>query len=61
MSLPGRIISTTAKRIDRITDDEAREDGFAGAADVLPGLLDYYPRLQSTSEIVIVRFDVDNS
>jgi len=60
VSLPGRITSTTAKRIDRITDAEAREDGFAGAADVLPGLLYYYPQLQSTSEIVIVRFDVDN-
>jgi cytidine deaminase len=60
VSLPGRITSTTAKRVDRITDDEAREDGFAGAADVLPGLLDYYPQLEPSSEIVIVRFEVDS-
>jgi cytidine deaminase len=59
VTLPGRITSTVAKRIDCITDDEAREDGFAGAADVLPGLLGYYPQLQSASEIVIVRFEVD--
>ncbi|MCA2216561.1 ASCH domain-containing protein [Jidongwangia harbinensis] len=60
ISLPGRITSTMAKRLDRVTDDEAREDGFAGAADVLPGLRDYYPGLQPGDEIVIVRFDVDD-
>jgi cytidine deaminase len=56
--LLGRIISTVAKSVDSITDDEAREDGFAGAADVLPGLRDYYPDLRPTDEIVIVRFEV---
>jgi ASCH domain-containing protein len=60
ITLPGRITSTVAKRIDSITDDEAREDGFARAADVLPGLLDYYPQLRPDSEIVIVRFEVDD-
>jgi cytidine deaminase len=57
--LPGRITSTVARRVDSVTDDEAREDGFTGAADVLPGLRDYYPRLRPDSEIVIVRFEVD--
>ncbi|MFI5916263.1 ASCH domain-containing protein [Dactylosporangium sp. NPDC051541] len=59
VSLPGRIISTVAKPIAGITDDEAREDGFPSAAAVLPGLRDYYPDLQASDEIVIVRFDVD--
>lgn len=59
ISLPGRITSTVAKPVGEVTDDEAREDGFGGAADVLPGLRDYYPGLQSSDEIVIVRFDVD--
>lgn len=36
----------------------AQSLGFAGAAEVLPGLRDYYPELRSTSEIVIVRFEV---
>ncbi|MBU2663954.1 ASCH domain-containing protein [Actinoplanes bogorensis] len=61
VTLPGQIVSTVAKRVDHITDDEAREDGFAAAADVLPGLRDYYPQLRADSEIVIVRFDLDNS
>lgn len=57
--LPGRITSTVAKPIDSITDDEAREDGFTSAASILPGLRDYYPSLQASDEIVIVRFEVD--
>lgn len=57
--LPGRITSTVSRPISAITDDEAREDGFAGAADVLPGLRDYYPRLRAGDDIVIVRFEVD--
>ncbi|MBM2614387.1 dCMP deaminase [Actinoplanes sp. LDG1-06] len=59
VSLPGRITSTVAKPIESITDDEAREDGFTSAADILPGLRDYYPDLQPGDEIVIVRFDLD--
>ena len=59
VSLPGRIVSTVAKPVGTITDDEARKDGFAGAADVLSGLRDYYPELQSSDEIVIVRFEVN--
>lgn len=59
-SLLGRITSTVSKPIGSITDEEAREDGFASAADVLPGLRDYYPELQSSDEIVIVRFGVDD-
>ncbi|GAA3936185.1 ASCH domain-containing protein [Actinoplanes auranticolor] len=59
ISLPGSITSTVAKPVGSITDEEAREDGFAGAADVLLGLRDYYPDLQAGDEIVIVRFDVD--
>jgi cytidine deaminase len=59
ISVPGRITSTVAKTVGNITDDEAREDGFARAADVLPGLRDYYPQLQPEDEVVIVRFDVD--
>jgi cytidine deaminase len=61
ISMPGRITSTVAKPISEITDAEAHEDGFAGAADVLPGLRDYYPELQPNSEIVIVRFELDDS
>jgi len=57
-SMPGRVTSTVAKRVDGITDDEAREDGFASAADVLHGLRDYYPDLRPADEIVIVRFEV---
>ena len=60
ISLPGRITSTVAKAVGTVTDDEAREDGFASAIDVLPGLRDYYPGLQSSDEIVIVRFDVND-
>jgi cytidine deaminase len=59
ISLPGRITSTLAKPVASITDAEAREDGFDGAADVLPGLRDYYPALQPDDEIVVVRFEVD--
>jgi cytidine deaminase len=60
VSLPGRITSTVAKPVSDITDHEAQEDGFASAADVLPGLRDYYPGLQPDDEIVIVRFEVDD-
>jgi cytidine deaminase len=58
--MSGRITSTVAKPVGSITDDEAREDGFTSAADVLPGLRDYYPELRSRDEIVIVRFQVDD-
>jgi cytidine deaminase len=58
IALPGRITSTVAKPVSGITDDEARENGFAGAADVLPGLRDYYSGLQPGDEIVIVHFEV---
>lgn len=58
VSVPGRVTSTVAKPVGSITDEEAREDGFASAAGVLPGLRDYYPELQSGDEIVIVRFEV---
>ncbi|MEJ3744968.1 ASCH domain-containing protein [Actinomycetes bacterium KLBMP 9797] len=61
VSMPGRVTSTMAKPVDGITDDEAREDGFASAADVLPGLRDYYPQLRPSDEIVIVRFEVDGA
>jgi hypothetical protein len=57
VSIPGRITSTVAKTLD--ADAEAREDGFSSAADVLPGLRDYYPDLQPTDEIVIVHFEPD--
>jgi cytidine deaminase len=60
ISMPGRITSTVAKPVASITDDEAREDGFVSAPDILYGLRDYYPELQSSDEIVIVRFDVDD-
>lgn len=54
--LPGHITSTVAKPVSSITDDEARQDGFASAAEVLPGLRDYYPSLKPSDEIVIVHF-----
>ena len=56
--LPGRVTSTVAKPVRGVTDAEAREDGFAGAGAVLPGLRDYYPGLAPDDEIVIVRFEV---
>jgi cytidine deaminase len=59
VTIPGRITSTVAKPVGAITDEEAREDGFGSAADVLPGLRDYYPGLHPGDEIVIVRFEVD--
>ncbi|MEU8816955.1 hypothetical protein [Actinoplanes sp. NPDC048796] len=59
--LPGRITSTVTKPVSAVTDAEAREDGFAGAADVLPGLRDYYPQLRPGDEIVIVRFELTSS
>ncbi|XVU20658.1 ASCH domain-containing protein [Actinoplanes sp. CA-054009] len=58
-SFAGRITSTVAKPVSAVTDAEAREDGFADAAAVLPGLRDYYPGLGPDDEIVIVRFAVD--
>ncbi|HZX06056.1 ASCH domain-containing protein, partial [Kribbella sp.] len=56
--LPGRILSTVAKRADSVTEEEALEDGFAGAHDVVPALRSYYPDLQPTDELVIVRFEL---
>lgn len=56
--LPGRILSTVVKTVETVTDEEAHEDGFTNAAAVLAGLRDYYPNLQPTDELVIVRFDV---
>ena len=44
------------KRVDAVTDEEAREDGFAGADDVIRGLSSYYPTLQPTDNLLIVRF-----
>lgn len=55
--IPGRITSTVAKTVDTVTDEEAREDGFPDAAAVLTGLRDYYPTLQPSDEIVVVRFE----
>jgi cytidine deaminase len=60
VSMPGQITSTVAKSVNSITDDEAQEDGFASAADVPHGLREYYPELQSSDEIVIVRFEVND-
>jgi omega-amidase len=60
VSVPGRITSTMAKPVGSVTDDEARADGFGSAADVLPGLRDYYPDLRASDEIVIVRFEVED-
>lgn len=56
--LPGRILSTLAKRADQVTEAEALEDGFAGTHDVIPGLRSYYPDLKPTDELVIVRFEL---
>jgi cytidine deaminase len=61
VSLPGRITSTVATTAGTIADDAARSDGFASAADVLPGLRDYYPGLTADDELVLVRFAVDDA
>jgi cytidine deaminase len=61
VTLAGRITSTTAKTVAEISDEEAREDGFADAASVLAGLRDYYPGLSRDNHVVFVRFDVDES
>jgi len=60
VSLPGRITSTVAKQVSDITEQEARADGFSSAADVLPGLQDYYPGLHADDEIVLMTFTPDN-
>ncbi|MEU4606224.1 ASCH domain-containing protein [Kribbella sp. NPDC023972] len=59
VTIPGRITSTVTKTVDTVTDQEAQEDGFANAAELLPGLRSYYPTLQPTDQLVIVRFEVD--
>ncbi len=56
--LPGRIVSAVAKRVDSVTEEEALEDGFAGADDVIRGLSSYYPDLRPSDELVIVRFEL---
>lgn len=61
VTLPGRITSTAARRVSDLSDAEAREDGFADAAAVLPGLRDYYPDLSGDDHVVLVRFDVDEA
>jgi cytidine deaminase len=61
VALPGRITSAVAKPVAAVTEAEAREDGFACAADVLDGLRGYYPELQSGDEIVIVHFEVSRA
>jgi hypothetical protein len=43
----------------RVTDQEAREDGFGRATEVLLPLRDYYPGLQADDEIVLVRVALD--
>ena len=58
VALDGRIVSTVAKPVSALTDDDARADGFDRASDVLPALRDYYPDLAADDEIVIVRFEV---
>ncbi|GAB6898997.1 ASCH domain-containing protein [Kineosporia succinea] len=57
VTMPGRITSTVAKLVREVTDEEAREDGFADAEAVLPGLREYYPGLAAEDPIVIVRFE----
>lgn len=57
--LPGRVTATTATAVRDVTDEDARADGFPGAAVVLPGLQDYYPDLTADDEILVVRFGVD--
>jgi len=59
VTIPGRITSTVAKKVSEVTDEEAQADGFAGAANVLPELRDYYPDLTGDDDIVIVSFEVD--
>ncbi len=59
VTIPGRITSTVAKKVSEVTDEEAHADGFAGAANVLPQLRDYYPDLTGDDDIVIVSFEVD--
>ena len=58
VALPGRITSTVAKPVREVTEQEVRADGFAGAAEVLTGLRDYYPDLSAKDTIVIVTFEV---
>jgi cytidine deaminase len=58
VTLPGRITSTVTKSVAEVTDQEAQEDGFPNAAAVLPGLRDYYPTLDPTDQLTLVRFEV---
>ncbi len=57
--LTGRVTATTAKRVDEVSDAEARDDGFDGSGAVLAGLRAYYPDLRLDDEVVVVRFAVD--
>lgn len=59
--IPGQILSAVQKSVRDVTDKEACEDGFGDAAGVLPGLHGYYPDLSADDQIVIVRFDVDET
>ncbi len=59
VTLAGRVLSTTAHRVDEVTDEQARQDGFANTSEVLPRLRGYYPDLQPSDELVLVTFDVD--
>ena len=59
VELPGRIVSLVDRTVEQVTDAEARADGFAGSADVLPALREYYPDLRSNDPIVIVGFELD--
>lgn len=59
VTITAQVTTTVAKTVRDVTDEEAREDGFATSAALLNGLRSYYPDLAAGDQIVIVRFDVD--
>jgi hypothetical protein len=45
------------KTFNELTDDEAVEDGFFGAIEAFDGMKAYYPDLEGTDTIAVIRFN----
>ena len=49
---------TQKKPFNELTDQETQEDGFESVEDAFSGLNDYYPDLQKTDLLAIIRFEI---
>lgn len=56
--LPGWIESIETKRVDDLTDEDARLEGGAVANDLREGLRGHYPNIKNESLVDVVRFRV---